>query len=221
VIAHSLIPSWNCQDDAKLQILIADDHDLVLETIAAYVRNEIVSDIVTASSLPDALSAIRQTGPFDLVLLDYDMPGMNGLDGLQQALRQNGGKSVAILSGNAKNKIAQAALEHGAIGFLPKTLSANSMINAIRFMLSGEKFIPLSLLQEEQDAQNHPLTRQLTRREIEVLEELCKGRSNKEIALELGLQEVTIKLHVRTLCRKLNVKNRTQAALTAKESGLF
>ncbi|UWQ89345.1 response regulator transcription factor [Aliisedimentitalea scapharcae] len=204
-----------------MQILIADDHDMVLETIAAYVRNEIVSEISTVSSLPAALSAIKRSGPFDLVLLDYDMPGMNGLDGLTQALQHNGGKAVAILSGNATNKIAQAALEHGAIGFLPKTLTANSMINAIRFMLSGEKFVPVSLLQDEQAGQDHPLTRQLTRREFQVLEQLCRGRSNKEIALTLGLQEVTIKLHVRTLCRKLNVKNRTQAALTAKESGLF
>jgi len=204
-----------------LRILIADDHDMVLETIAAFLKNEIEAEFKTAADLPGALDLIERTGRFDLVLLDYNMPGMNGLKGLTKALDANGGQGVAILSGNVSNKTAHEAMEAGAIGFLPKTLKANTMVNALRFMLSGEKFIPLSVLQDEDDPSGHPLTRNLTQREIEVLEGLCKGLSNKEIANNLDLQEVTIKLHVRTLCRKLEVRNRTQAALAAKEAGLF
>jgi DNA-binding NarL/FixJ family response regulator len=76
-------------------------------------------------------------------------------------------------------------------------------------------------MRKEAEAPSHPLADKLSPREIEVLDGLCRGLSNKEIARELELQEVTIKLHVRTLCRKLDAKNRTQAALTAKEAGLF
>ena len=194
---------------------------MVLETIAAFLKNEIVAELETATDLPKALDRIDRVGPFDLVLLDYNMPGMNGLEGLGRALAVNGGNGVAILSGNATNKIAQDAMEAGAIGFLPKTMGARSMVNAVRFMMAGEKFVPLSMVQEESATHDHPLLSQLTQREVEVLEGLSKGLSNKEIALDLGLQEVTIKLHVRTLCRKLDVKNRTQAALAAKEAGLF
>jgi DNA-binding NarL/FixJ family response regulator len=204
-----------------LRILIADDHDMVLETIAAFLKNEIEAEFETAADLPGALDLIERTGRFDLVLLDYSMPGMNGLKGLAKALEANGGKGVAILSGNVSNKIAHEAIDAGAIGFLPKTLKAATMVHALGFMLSGEKFFPLSVLQEEDDSNGHPLTKDLTQRETEVLAGLCKGLSNKEIANNLDLQEVTIKLHVRTLCRKLEVKNRTQAALAAKEAGLF
>ncbi|MBE1284551.1 MAG: response regulator [Rhodobacteraceae bacterium] len=202
-------------------ILIADDHDMVLETIAAYIRSEIEADIVLAPDFPVSLDLIQTQGPFDLVLLDYNMPGMNGLLGLEKALSANGGNGVAILSGNASNKIAHDALSAGAIGFLPKTLSSKSLINAVRFMAAGEQYVPSTLLDEEPEAEDHPLRSLLTSRELEVLERLGQGLSNKEIALELDLQEVTIKLHVRTLCRKLEVKNRTQAALAAKEAGLF
>lgn len=204
-----------------MRILIADDHEMVLETIAAFLKTEIVADLQTATDLPKALEKIETLGPFKLVLLDYNMPGMNGLEGLERALELNDGQGVAILSGNASNKIAQDAMEAGAIGFLPKTMGARSMVNAVRFMIAGEKFIPLSMVQDESAPADHPLLNQLTQREVEVLEGLSKGLSNKEIALDLGLQEVTIKLHVRTLCRKLDVKNRTQAALAAKEAGLF
>ena len=81
--------------------------------------------------------------------------------------------------------------------------------------------MPVEMMREEAEAEAHPLTSKLSARELEVLDGLCKGQSNKEIARDLDLQEVTIKLHVRTLCRKLDAKNRTQAALAAKEAGLF
>ena len=209
------------QDKTDLRILIADDHEMVLETIAAFLKTEIVAELSTATDLQQALMQIEQDGPFDLVLLDYSMPGMNGLGGLEKALAANQGKAVAILSGNATNRVAQEALAAGAIGFLPKTLGAASMVNAVRFMIAGEKFVPVSVLTDGPEAAMHPLFQQLTQRELEVLEGLSKGLSNKEIGQQLGLQEVTIKLHVRTLCRKLEVKNRTQAALAAKEGGLF
>jgi len=204
-----------------MRILLADDHDMVRETISAYLETKGEAEVSLATDLAGALDKIGREGPFDLVLLDFQMPGMHGLAGLSEALNANGGKGVAILSGSAPAQTAQEALKLGAIGFIPKTMGAQSLLNAVRFMAAGEIYVPVELMRKEAEAPAHPLADKLSPREIEVLNGLCRGLSNKEIARELELQEVTIKLHVRTLCRKLEAKNRTQAALTAKEAGLF
>ncbi len=204
-----------------MRILLADDHDMVRETISAYLHSVGGAEVTSTINLTEALDQIEKIGPFDLVLLDYNMPGMFGLEGLTRALKRNGGKGVAILSGSAPTHTAQEALDAGAIGYLPKTMGAKSLLNAVRFMSAGEVYVPVELLREPATEDIHPMAKKLSQREIEVLSGLCRGQSNKEIARDLELQEVTIKLHVRTLCRKLDAKNRTQAALTAKEVGLF
>lgn len=201
------------------KILLADDHDLVREALSAYLENEGDAQVKTVDSLQTALQAATDTGPYDLVLLDYNMPGMNGLDGLERFQDQEPGAIVAILSGNAPAKVAQEAIDKGASGFLPKTMGAKSLVNAVQFMVSGETYFPASLLNEREMNQNSAFAGQLSMRESQVLQSLCRGLLNKEIARELGLQEVTIKLHVRTLCRKIEAKNRTHAAMLAKENG--
>lgn len=204
-----------------MKVLIADDHVLVRDTIAAFVETsgDITAD--TAVNLTEAIDCIRANGAYDLVLLDYRMPGMSGLAGLDQALEENGSGSVALISGNASSDVAKQAVEAGAIGFLPKTMGAKSLVNAIRFMAAGETFVPMEVLQADDAAQVHPLAKLLSAREMDVLKGLCQGQSNKEIARELGVQEVTVKLHVKTLCRKLEARNRTQAAMIAKDAGLM
>jgi DNA-binding NarL/FixJ family response regulator len=125
------------------------------------------------------------------------------------------------MSGIAPKAVAKEAMEAGAVGFLPKTMGAKSLVNAIRFMAMGEKFVPVDFLSREETEVENPLAKTLTARELDVLSGLCRGLANKEIARELDLQEVTIKLHVKTLCRKLDAKNRTHAAMIAKEAGVF
>jgi len=204
-----------------MRVLIADDHDLVRDTIAAFLEKDGAFTVITVSCCAAAADAIRQHGPFDLVLLDYSMPGMNGLWGLTTAIDLADGRPVAIISGIANRDVAQDALAAGAAGFLPKTLPATSLVHAVRFMAAGEQYAPIHFMTAEEDRASHPLAEKLTEREMQVLSGLCRGLSNKEIARELDLQEVTIKLHVRTLCRKIDAKNRTQAAMIAKEAELF
>jgi DNA-binding NarL/FixJ family response regulator len=205
-----------------MKILIADDHGLLIDTLVMFLQGEGGIETITAADLDGALSAIGSNGPFDLIILDYNMPGMAGLTGLKTALAFNGGQRVALMSGIATRSIAEEALSFGAAGFVPKTLSAKSLINAVRFMAMGEQYAPIDFMTAEDEADiPNPLAEKLSRREMQVLEGLSKGKSNKEIARDLDLQEPTIKLHVKTLYRKIGAGNRTQAALIAKDEGLF
>jgi DNA-binding NarL/FixJ family response regulator len=201
-----------------MRLLLADDHDLVRETLAAFLVAEGFCEVTSVATLDQALEAIAAGQPFDLVLLDYQMPGMNGLDGLARARAAAPGVPVAILTGTAQRELAETALRAGAAGFVPKTLASRAMVAAVELMAKGEVFAPISLLGTGDPAGGSLAA--LTRRETDVLRGLCAGKSNKEIARDLDLQEVTVKLHVKTLSRKLNAKNRTHAAMIARDAGL-
>lgn len=205
-----------------MRILLADDHDLVRETLAAFLLAEGFAEVRTVGDLSATLAELAGQIRFDLVLLDYQMPGMNGLEGLLKAKEAvsaaNAKTPVAIISGTTNRELAEAALAAGAAGFVPKTLASRAMVAAVQAMASGEVFAPLSLLM--QDTPVAEVLAALTKREVDVLRGICEGKSNKEIARDLDLQEVTVKLHVKTLSRKLGAKNRTHAAMIARDAGM-
>jgi DNA-binding NarL/FixJ family response regulator len=202
-----------------LKFLVADDHDLVREAIGSFIESEGAVEVCLAADLDEALEAIDAQGAFDLVLLDYNMPGMNGLEGLGKTIAQNDGKPVAILSGTASRNVAEEAIKAGAAGFVPKTLGSKSMVMAAKFMAQGEIFAPFNFMQ--QMGQSEEAKSGLTQRERQVLSGIAEGKSNKEIARDYDLQEVTVKLHVKTLSRKLDARNRTHAAMIARDRELI
>jgi len=201
-----------------MRLLIADDHDLVRDALRSHIERVTPgTEVLGAGSVDEALSILNHGMTIDLLLLDLRMPGMNGLDGLVRLVATHPEVKVALISGDAGPEDVRAALARGAVGFLPKTLPIDELIEAVEQMVSGEIFLP------EGAADLPPETHSpqgFTRREREVLDFLLKGFSNKEIARALELEEVTVKLHVRGLCRKLGAKNRTQAAMRAVELGL-
>ncbi len=203
-----------------MKILIADDHGLLRDVLRTYLEAEGGFDVELASNVDEAAEAIAAHGPFAITVLDYNMPGMDGFEGLLRIKAACGDAPVAIMSGNAVAAIAEQSLECGAAGFLPKTLPARSLVNAIRFMATGERYLPIGLFQTMQkEAEATPFDDRLSPREQQVLRALCEGKANKEIARDLELREPTVKLHVKMVCRKLGARNRTHAAMLARDAG--
>jgi two-component system, NarL family, nitrate/nitrite response regulator NarL len=209
-----------------MRVLIADDHDLLRDFFEAWLRKEGI-EVTAACDLPAALALVRDAPAFDLVLLDFRMPGMDRLAGLSQVLHEAKGAAVALMSGNASRDIVEEALRMGAAGFLPKVMPPQDFSAAVRRMARGERFVPPdfpSLATPEAGAGDGaiPPTRGglLTRRERDVLEKLIDGQTDADIARGLGLGEPTVRLHVKTLCRKLGAQSPLEAADLARSAGL-
>lgn len=214
-----------------IKLLIADDHTLFKEALVQYIeRAEPDMEAVVAGDFHGVMQAIEEGEEPDLVLLDLRMPGMNGLQGIEKLHEKHPDILVALMSGVAEKKDIQQALEIGVCGYFPKTMSGRAMMQAIKDVLAGKPYIPKDHNTDEflpsyygnEDNKTLPDSANidLTPREMEVLSFLLEGAANKEIARALDLQVVTVKLHVRGICKKLGAKNRTQAALIARELGL-
>ncbi|TRD20677.1 response regulator transcription factor [Palleronia caenipelagi] len=203
-----------------MRILIADDHGLLIDIFSQYLEGTGEFTVESAADLGGALVKVRTSGPFDLVLLDFSMPGMRGLEGLRRILKLEQGPRVAIISGTISASVAREALSQGAVGIIPKDISAEEFIMAVRNMVNGNRYWPRSL-GAEGDKANRSLQELLSPREMQVLERLTRGLSNKEIGRELEVSEATVKLHVKTLYRKIDAANRTQAAMIGRDAGLF
>jgi two-component system nitrate/nitrite response regulator NarL len=204
-----------------VRVLIADDHDLLRDMLVMFLEGEGSMETASAGTFQEAYALIESDDRFDLILLDYNMPGMNGLEGLRTAIALKGGQRVALISGEATRKIAEDALDAGAAGFVPKSLPAKSLVNAVKFMAMGEQYAPIDFMTAVEEVPINALAEKLTPRELQVLKGLTEGKSNKAIARDLDITEPTVKLHVKTLYRKVGAANRTQAAMIAREAGLF
>lgn len=210
-----------------LKLLIADDHAMILEMLQMYLRDIPDIKVTTAPDLPQALTKIQSEGPFDLALIDLNMPGMNGLQGLEHALALNGGNPVGVLTSAPSPKVVEDIVQLGGAGIVLKSASLKNFANEIRFMAGGARYLPIELVEgrksplDENETTDANAAVNLSRRETEVLAHLAEGMLNREIGEALTLAEPTIKMHVKSICRKLGVQNRTQAVIAARDRNMI
>jgi DNA-binding NarL/FixJ family response regulator len=204
--------------DTGLTILLADDHALFragMRHVLRELRDSVV--IFEAEDGAEAVSLAEQKSGLDLVLLDLAMPQMDGFAGLA-ALRQRVPRvPIVILSASENAHDVRAALDAGAMGYIPKSSPAPVVLSALRLVLAGGVYVPPMMVRPSASKSMRATagSENLTPRQTEILRFLEQGKSNKEIARTLALTEGTVKQHVSDILNALNVSNRTQAALIA------
>ena len=191
-----------------------------------FVQNHLLDDlskiqVMTASTLGQAIELAGDARDLDVVALDLNMPDMNSLHGLsrmRKVLKKD--VPIALMDHALNQKQMRDALRVGAAGFLPYSMASDALLGALRLMASGEIFIPVTDTDNVQFTKSSPKEKFLSSREREVLDGLLSGHSNRQIADRIGLSEVTIKYHLKSLRSKLGARNRTHAALRVIELGI-
>ncbi len=204
-----------------MKAILADDHALFRDGFALLLKQlEPQATVLEAASLFEVLHQAGQNADTDLVLLDLSMPGMEGVDSVQDLLNRFPGIPVVILSATESRPLVEALLEIGVAGFIPKSSSSQIMFSALRLVLSGGIYIPPQLLGSAAEITDGSVLSRLTDRQREVLRLLADGKTNKQICRDLDLSEGTVKVHLNAVYRVLGVANRTEAALLARRLNL-
>ncbi|CAO3442522.1 Two-component transcriptional response regulator, LuxR family [Azospirillum argentinense] len=218
-----------------LNVLLADDHLLFRDGLRRLLAQSDDSMVFhEAGTFDDVRRLCDGAIAFDLILLDLGMPGWNGFSLLGEIHQRLPKALLVVVSGSEKRSDLLAALENGAAGFIPKSSSAKVLMGALQLVLAGGVYLPEQAIRgDHRMADSAPQSvngagdcdplgpladgagDQLTPRQRDVLNRLRDGKSNKQIAHELGLTEGTVKVHVTAILRQLGVRNRTQAAITA------
>jgi two-component system, NarL family, response regulator LiaR len=210
-----------------IRILIADDHAVVREGLRAFL--ELQDELTVVGEAGDGEEALVKAELFrpDVILMDLVMPGLDGAGAMRELRRRMPEVRVIVLTSFLDDDRLLPAVQAGAAGYLLKDVEPSELARAVRAAHAGEALldpaVAARLVEAIADGQATAAAEErerLTRRELEVLELIAEGRSNKRIAFELGISEKTVKAHVGRLLAKLGVTDRTQAALLAVRRGL-
>jgi DNA-binding NarL/FixJ family response regulator len=206
-----------------MKILHADDHSLFREGLGFFLKLLDPSVIaLEAGNFQATLDKLALEWPVRLLLLDLEMPGMNGLDGFHAIRRRYPDLAVAIVSGVSDAAVMRTLIDAGARGFIPKMANSEQLMGALRRILQGEIYLPDALFLRSSglttSVEEHSV---LTTRQQEILPLLAEGMPNKKIARMLGVTEGTVKQHLKDLFRRLEASNRTQAVKQASRLGLL
>ena len=203
----------------KIRVLIADDHAVVRQGLRAFL--EVQDDIEVVGEADNGAEAVKLTEALapDVVVMDLVMPRVDGVEAIRQIRAAGAVGKVIVLTSFADDQKVFAAVRAGAAGYLLKDVSPRELAEAIRTVNRGQALlnatVAAKLMQEFAHESRPAASRSLTDREMDVLRLIARGRSNKEIALDLGVAEKTVKTHVSNILGKLQLADRTQAALYA------
>lgn len=210
-----------------MKLILADDHTLFRNGLALLLKAHCTDcEIWEADDLDAALTEADAHPDVDMALLDLNMPGMGGVQGIRRFSSLHSRLPLIILSGAEAQQHTQDVLAAGASGFIPKSSTPAVMLSAIQLVLAGGTYIPPEALspvlrnRPAGDARERAQA-QLTDRQVQVLRLLAAGKPNKAICRELDIEEGTVKAHIATIFRVLDVTNRTEAASVARETGLL
>lgn len=220
--------------NAPIRVVVAEDHAVVRQMLCSTLAAEPDLEVVgSAATGPEAVQAVARLGP-DVLLLDLKMPGLDGLAVTRQVCARHPGVRILILTAVEEEAPLFEALQAGARGYLLKDSSLEEITQALRRVHEGQAVLhprsTLSLLNEFQRFRNAPsggdpeeqaLLARLSPRELEVLRLVARGLSNREIGDVLIISEKTAKTHVSNLLRRMNARDRIQAALVAIRNGLL
>jgi DNA-binding NarL/FixJ family response regulator len=202
---------------SPITLLLIDDHFVVRSGLVASLELEDDLKVIAESDRGEAASQLFTEHHPDVVLMDLQLPGISGIDATAALLRDHPSAHVLIFSTFARDEEIQAALKAGALGYLQKSSSRDSLLAAIRNVAKGERSLPAEIAQRLKDRLAEP---EITPREREILTLITQGNANKEIAATLGIGEDTVKQHVSRILMKLKVNDRAQATAEAIRRGL-
>lgn len=219
---HQSPASKHLAQDGAPWALIVDDHPLFCDALDLTLRS--VADFVvvrTADCLQSALGTLDSFKAPDLILLDLNLPDVSGLDGLMKLRRKAEDAKIIVVSSMTDNTIINGAITSGAAGFVPKHSRRSVFKEAIDQIREGKIFTPSGFVKgNETAAKDETFLRlsSLTNQQARILNLICEGKLNKQIAFDLTIAETTVKAHVTAIMRKLGVQSRTQAVLVAHEA---
>lgn len=214
-----------------MKVLIVDDHALIRGALARVLVGLAPDLTVLEATDPKAAFATIEREPdLDLVLLDLALPGMHGLSVLQSLREKHPAISVVVISASSDRDNVKRALDHGALGFIPKSSSNEVLASALRLVLAGGIYVPPEILGHSRSSEplapplavgtRNPADIGLTERQAQILALIMKGKSNKLICRELDIAESTVKNQITAIMKALNVTSRTQAVLAVNKIGL-
>lgn len=195
--------------------LIADDHELFRDGLKLLLLDLLdVGAVIEAATLDEAIERLEEAEHVDLILVDLRMPGMAGVESLTALIDGFPESRIAVVSAWEERADIIAALQVGVHGYIPKSLTNPQLADAIKLVLSGGIYVPTSVGRREGPAPAGPAGAggyRFTQRQRDVIAELRKGRSSKEIARALSIAEGTVKIHLAAIYRQLGVRTRAEA----------
>jgi len=210
-----------------MKILIMDEQALFRDGLVLRLKQiDDTLSIIQTSNISEMQKILSKELDIDSVILDIDMLGINTAEIISKIKTSHPNTKIIAISSSEDTKNIKKILSFGVKGYIPKKLDSNILNGALKLILDGGTYIPSVLLDNSLNLNNNqspcnPLKKNLTNRQSQVLDLIAQGKSNKQIAYDMGVSEATVKLHINALLRSLKVNNRTQAVITAQKMGLI